>query len=69
LKGLAIGVASMNVGESAVLHVGYQLAYGEEGSFSFPNVPPRADVIYEVELIGFEEAKEVSFLCIQVSKS
>ncbi|CAM6018965.1 unnamed protein product [Sphagnum balticum] len=58
LKGLAIGVASMNVGESAVLHVGYQLAYGEEGSFSFPNVPPQADVIYEVELIGFEEAKE-----------
>ncbi|KAH8931892.1 hypothetical protein BDL97_19G044500 [Sphagnum fallax] len=58
LKGLAIGVASMNVGESAVLHVGYQLAYGEEGSFSFPNVPPRADVIFEVELIGFEEAKE-----------
>jgi FKBP-type peptidyl-prolyl cis-trans isomerase len=50
----------MNAGESALFHVGHELAYGKEGSFSFPNVPPMADVIYEVELVGFEQAREVS---------
>jgi hypothetical protein len=59
LKGLAIGVASMKVGERALLHVSYKLAYGKEGSFSFPNVPPMADVMFEVELVGFEEPREV----------
>ncbi|KAJ7519882.1 hypothetical protein O6H91_20G059300 [Diphasiastrum complanatum] len=58
LRGLALGIASMKAGERALLRVGWQLGYGEEGSFSFPNVPPRADLIYEVEFIGFEEAKE-----------
>lgn len=57
-KGLAIGVASMKAGESALFHVGWQLGYGEEGNFSFPNVPPKADLIYEIDLIGFENAKE-----------
>lgn len=59
LKGLGIGVASMKAGERALLRVGYKLAYGKEGSFSFPNVPPNADVMYEAELIGFEEPREV----------
>eukprot|EP00249_Psilotum_nudum_P013799 c24519_g1_i2 orf=250-1101(+) len=58
LRGLAIGVASMKSGESSLFHVGWKLGYGEEGSFSFPNVPPKADLIYEVELIGFEEPRE-----------
>ncbi|KAL3537449.1 hypothetical protein ACH5RR_000815 [Cinchona calisaya] len=58
MTGLAIGVASMKSGERALLHVGWELGYGKEGSFSFPNVPPMADVIYEVELIGFDETKE-----------
>eukprot|EP00252_Welwitschia_mirabilis_P001541 TRINITY_DN1140_c0_g1_i1.p1 TRINITY_DN1140_c0_g1~~TRINITY_DN1140_c0_g1_i1.p1 ORF type:complete len:372 (+),score=104.82 TRINITY_DN1140_c0_g1_i1:254-1369(+) len=58
MQGLAIGVAGMKAGERALLHVGWELGYGEEGNFSFPNVPPRANLIYEVELIGFEEAKE-----------
>lgn len=56
----------MNAGESALFHVGHELAYGKEGSFSFPNVPPMADVIYEVELVGFEQAREVS---LSVQKS
>ena len=59
MAGLAIGVSSMKSGERAVLHVGWELGYGEEGNFSFPNVPPKADLIYEVELIGFDEVKEV----------
>ncbi|KAL8170642.1 hypothetical protein V2J09_022446 [Rumex salicifolius] len=58
LTGLGIGVSSMKSGERALLHVGWELAYGKEGSFSFPNVPPMVDVIYEVDLIGFDEAKE-----------
>ena len=64
LSGLAIGVASMQAGERALLHVGWQLGYGEEGKFSFPNVTPKADLIYEVELIGFQEAKEVSLILL-----
>jgi len=59
LEGLGIGVSHMKSGERALLHVGWELAYGKEGSFSFPNVPPMADIIYEVELIGFDETKEV----------
>ncbi|KAF9593295.1 hypothetical protein IFM89_021051 [Coptis chinensis] len=58
MTGLAIAVASMKSGECALLHVGWELGYGKEGSFSFPNVPPMADLIYEVELIGFDETKE-----------
>ncbi|KAF9592731.1 hypothetical protein IFM89_017301 [Coptis chinensis] len=58
MTGLAIAVASMKSGECALLYVGWELGYGKEGSFSFPNVPPMADLIYEVELIGFDETKE-----------
>ncbi|KAM1229353.1 hypothetical protein ACFX15_039082 [Malus domestica] len=48
----------MKSGERALLHVGGELGYGKEESFSFPNVPPLADISYEVELIGFDETKE-----------
>ncbi|CAN0917340.1 Peptidyl-prolyl cis-trans isomerase FKBP42 [Linum grandiflorum] len=58
MTGLAIGVSQMKAGERALLHVGWELGYGEEGNFSFPNVPPKADIIYEVELIGYDETKE-----------
>lgn len=30
------------------------------GSFSFPNVPPHAELEYEVELVDFDPADEVS---------
>uniref|UniRef100_A0A7N0VHV2 peptidylprolyl isomerase n=1 Tax=Kalanchoe fedtschenkoi TaxID=63787 RepID=A0A7N0VHV2_KALFE len=58
MTGLGIGLASMKSGERALLHVGWELGYGEEGSFSFPNVPPKAAIVYEVELLGFDETKE-----------
>ncbi|URD83007.1 peptidylprolyl [Musa troglodytarum] len=58
MAGLGIGIASMRSGERALFHVGWELGYGKEGNFSFPNVPPMADLVYEVELIGFDEAKE-----------
>lgn len=60
MAGLAIGLSNMKSAERALLHVGWELGYGKEGSFSFPNVPPMADLLYEVELVGFDEAKEVS---------
>ncbi|KAL9662792.1 hypothetical protein QQ045_027626 [Rhodiola kirilowii] len=49
MTGLGIGIASMKSGERALLHVSWELGYGEEGSFSFPNVPPKMDIVYEVE--------------------
>ncbi|CAM0151442.1 unnamed protein product [Urochloa decumbens] len=58
MSGLGIGVGNMRSGERALLHVGWELGYGKEGSFSFPNVPPVADLVYEVELIGFDDIKE-----------
>ncbi|KAM1124288.1 hypothetical protein ACFX2H_039349 [Malus domestica] len=61
MTGWAIGVSSMKSGGRALLHVGWELGFGKEGSFSFPNVPPVADISYEVELIGFDETKEVSW--------
>ena len=64
MTGLAIGVSSMKSGERALLHVGWELGYGKEGSFSFPNVPPMADLLYEVELIGFDETNEVSYTVV-----
>lgn len=63
MAGMAIGVSSMKSGERALLHVGWELGYGKEGNFSFPNVPPMADILYEVELIGFDETKEVGCPC------
>ncbi|RRT47286.1 hypothetical protein BHE74_00030769 [Ensete ventricosum] len=64
LAGLGIGIASMRSGERALFHVGWELGYGKEGNFSFPNVPPMADLVYEVELIGYDEAKEVRSICL-----
>ncbi|TVU26959.1 hypothetical protein EJB05_29536 [Eragrostis curvula] len=58
IAGLGIGVGNMRSGERALLHVGWELGYGKEGSFSFPNAPPMADLVYEVELIGFDDVKE-----------
>ncbi|RID72505.1 hypothetical protein BRARA_C04395 [Brassica rapa] len=58
MTGLAMGVASMKSGERALLHIGWELGYGKDGNFSFPNVPPMADLLYEVEVIGFDETKE-----------
>uniref|UniRef100_A0A0E0MJL1 peptidylprolyl isomerase n=1 Tax=Oryza punctata TaxID=4537 RepID=A0A0E0MJL1_ORYPU len=58
MTGLGVGVSNMRSGERALLHVKWELGYGKEGSFSFPNVPPMADLVYEVELIGFDDVKE-----------
>ncbi|KAJ6385286.1 hypothetical protein OIU77_028468 [Salix suchowensis] len=58
MTGLAVGVSSMKAGERALLHVGWELGYGKEGNFSFPNVPPMADIIYEGKARGDMTAEE-----------
>lgn len=50
IKGLDEGVASMNIGELRRLIVPYQLAEGEKLLPS--GIPPKTNVIFEIELLG-----------------
>ena len=45
-------------GERALFTVPPELGYGEEGSFSFPSVPPACWLLADVELIGVKRADE-----------
>lgn len=53
IKGWDEGFASMKVGEKAILKCRYDYAYGETGSP--PTIPPKADLFFDVELLGFRE--------------
>jgi peptidylprolyl isomerase len=53
IKGWDEGFASMKVGEHAILKVRYDYAYGESGSP--PKIPAKADLYFDVELLGFKE--------------
>jgi FKBP-type peptidyl-prolyl cis-trans isomerase len=57
--GLNLGVAAMRKGEAARLRVAPEYGFGAKGSFSFPSVPPDAELFYDVELLEFEPVKEV----------
>eukprot|EP00270_Netrium_digitus_P007680 TRINITY_DN2252_c0_g1_i2.p1 TRINITY_DN2252_c0_g1~~TRINITY_DN2252_c0_g1_i2.p1 ORF type:complete len:377 (+),score=120.93 TRINITY_DN2252_c0_g1_i2:180-1310(+) len=57
-KGLAKALARMKAGERALVKVTWENAYGHAGNFSFPHVPPQADVIYELLLIGFDTSTQ-----------
>ena len=46
------GVQLMSKGEKGVFYIPYYLAYGENGAGK--DIPPFADLIFEVELIDFE---------------
>lgn len=48
----------MRVGEVARVFVHPKYGYGEKGSFSFPTVPPNADLVYELELLAFENTNQ-----------
>eukprot|EP00536_Pseudo-nitzschia_multiseries_P018607 jgi/Psemu1/248839/estExt_Genewise1.C_27570002 len=53
IKGWDEGFASMKVGEKAILKIRYDYAYGESGSP--PTIPAKADLFFDVELLGFKE--------------
>ncbi|XP_057295336.1 uncharacterized protein LOC130623825 [Hydractinia symbiolongicarpus] len=51
IKGWDEGVAKMSKGERAILTCSHDYAYGEKG---YPGViPPKATLIFDVELLGF----------------
>lgn len=59
--GLNLAVAMMKAGEKAFVYVqDPKYGFGERGNFSFPSVPPQAQLVYELELLGFDEPDEVS---------
>lgn len=53
IKGWDEGFASMKVGEKAILKVRHDYAYGDAGSP--PKIPAKADLFFDVELLGFRE--------------
>eukprot|EP00537_Pseudo-nitzschia_pungens_P007450 CAMPEP_0172377894 /NCGR_PEP_ID=MMETSP1060-20121228/69146_1 /TAXON_ID=37318 /ORGANISM="Pseudo-nitzschia pungens, Strain cf. cingulata" /LENGTH=503 /DNA_ID=CAMNT_0013105605 /DNA_START=492 /DNA_END=2003 /DNA_ORIENTATION=- len=53
IKGWDEGFASMKVGEKSMLKIRYDYAYGASGSP--PTIPPKADLFFDVELLGFKE--------------
>lgn len=55
IPGFRDGVLQMKVGDKAVLFIPAHLGYGEKGGGI---IPPNADLIFELEMIGIEEEKE-----------
>ena len=55
IAGWETGFEGMKVGGKRRLFLPYQLAYGEKGNNT---IPPRAELIFDVELLGVETVKE-----------
>ncbi|XP_041365442.1 peptidyl-prolyl cis-trans isomerase FKBP4-like [Gigantopelta aegis] len=57
IEGLEMAVKKLKEGEQTKLVIASRYAYGQDGNKDF-NIPPGADLEYEVELQSFEKAKE-----------
>lgn len=55
IAGLREGIPGMRRGGARILHIPYPLAYGELGR---DPVPPRADLVFEIELLDFTSPQE-----------
>lgn len=53
IRGMDEGIMSMNVGEKCRITIPSQHAYGPSG-FPAWNIPPNADLIFEIELLSVE---------------
>jgi peptidylprolyl isomerase len=53
IKGWDEGFASMKIGEQATLKIRSDYGYGDSGSP--PKIPPKAELLFDVELFGFKE--------------
>lgn len=57
IPGWDAGFEGMKVGGKRRLYIPYQLAYGEKGSGA--NIPPKAELIFDVELLDVKDVAEV----------
>jgi len=56
IKGWDEGFASMKVGEKAILKIRSDYGYGDSGSP--PKIPAKAELLFDVELLGFAEKQK-----------